>query len=412
MKSTGAKVPLESYLKRATGGLPRRARAEAQAELCSHVHERAQELQQSGSSPEAALVQAMAELGPPQTVSRSLQRAHHVHPALSAAVLSVLVIAVAWLAGTGAANLREEQLDRLGNRVGLLVGGIDQRWPGLLDWDEYQRTMSNLGVQISGRGLNARLRLAGQPSVPVAESTRPSQILMYERLSNWRLGADLYDLNATMDALVQAGWPVKVDLGGQSSLYQPTLGLNGQRLGSDHWWNVGTEMIVLNAAGRALDTLELPHNVRAPEGEAPGYRKQKNIPFHPDALRPAYALALAGAAEHLYVLAIRDSDVYYSQIDATSARQVARREPVIRLSLAPIDSTGNLSFPLSKMVKPAPQLRLYPNAQAWGKAPVSLISSSAERPAILIEVQPDLSALAHGLKVLPLGDQLKLQIRP
>ena len=412
MKASGVKVPLETYLKRATHGLPRRSRAEAQAELRSHVHERAHELRQSGSSPEAAELRAVQELGEARTVARSLQRSHHVHPLLSTLVLSILVVAVAWLAGTGAANLRGEQLDRLGNRVGLLVGGIDQRWPGLLDWDEYQRTMSNLGVQISGRGLKAQLRLAGQPSVPVAESTRPSQILMYERLSNWRLGADLYDLNATMDALVQAGWPVKVDLSGQSSLKQPTLGLNGQRLGSDHWWNGGTEMIVLNAAGRALDTLELPHNVRAPEGEAPGYRKQKNIPFHPDALRPAYTLPATGSRGHLYVLAVRDADVNYSQIDPTSARQAAQREPIIRLLIAPAGPGGNLNFVLWKLVKETPRLRLYPNAQAWGEAPVSLTPSSAERPAMLIEVQPELSALAHGLTVVPLGGQLKPQIRP
>ena len=71
-----------------------------------------------------------------------------------------------------------------------------------------------------------------------------------------------------------------------------------------------------------------------------------------------------------------------------------------------------MTFSLSNTVKQRFPMELYPNAQAWGEAPVPLLPSSAERPAILIEVQPDLSALAHSLKILPLGGQLKPQIRP
>ena len=241
---------------------------------------------------------------------------------------------------------------------------------------------------------------------------------MYERLSDWRLGADLYNANETADAMVQAGWPVRVELSSQLNSGQPSLSLNGHRVVAGQWSSFGPYSTVLGAVGRALDSLELHHNVRAPETDvfelyqSHGYSKQFNVPYSPDALRPAYTLPATGSRGHLYVLAVRDADVNYSQIDPTSARQAAQREPIIRLLIAPAGPGGNLNFVLWKLVKETPRLRLYPNAQAWGEAPVSLTPSSAERPAMLIEVQPELSALAHGLTVVPLGGQLKPQIRP
>ena len=112
------------------------------------------------------------------------------------------------------------------------------------------------------------------------------------------------------------------------------------------------------------------------------------------------------------MLAIQDTGLYDVQEDETSARQGSRREPVIRLSIVSATSDGGLNFPLMKSVKPVPPLKFYPTDQDWARAPVSLEPSAAERPAILIEVQPDLSALAHGLTVLPLSIHLKPQTQP
>lgn len=407
------KLALETYLKGATRGLPRRARAEAQAELRSHVYERAQDLQLAGTPPDDAVQQAVQELGDARTVARSLQRAHHVHPALSALVLAVLVAGTAWPASLGFADFRKAQLDRLGERVTLVTENpLEFRKFGLLGWDEYRSFLSALGIQVSGRGLNAQLHSAGQPSVPVAEPAGHSHILLYERSSNWRLGADFYDANATADALVRAGWPVRVELNSQLNSGQPSLSLNGHRVVAGQWSSYGTEMTVLNAVGRALDTIDLPHNVRAPEAEAfelypsRGYSKQFNVPYTAMSMRPAYTLPTAGTVGHLYVLAVRDTSIDYSQIEESSARQAAHLEPIIRLLIAPTGPGGNLNFGLWKLVKPVPRLRLYPNTQAWAQAPVPLEPSAAERPAMLIEVQPDLSALAHGLTVLARGGHL------
>ncbi len=426
MKSTGAKVPLESYLKRATGGLPRRARAEAQAELRSHVHERAHELQQSGSSPEAAELRAVQELGEARTVARSLQRSHHVHPVLSALALGILVTGAAWPVGLKLADLRKQQIDLIGDRVMLTDPGFDVtrlRWTGLVGWSWYRSFLDALGIGISGRGLNAQLHRAGYLDVPVVGPSWMSSILMYERASDWQLGRDLYNTQSTVDALVAAGWPVKIELNAQPYLQQTGLSLNGYRLDAGQWSKLGTEATVLGAVSRTLDTLKLPHDARKPQAGESAYRTENMLSLHPDAAHQTYSLPVsalpvesrpwASHADRLYVLAVRDTDLYdMNEIPGADGNEPPQRLPVIRLSLASVAPGGGMTFSLSNTVKQRFPMELYPNAQAWGEAPVPLLPSSAERPAILIEVQLDLSALAHSLKILPLGGQLKPQIRP
>ncbi len=80
----------EQFIRDATRGLSRRKRAEAQTELRSHLHERTNQLILLGKSLPSAQAQAIQELGAPGEIARGLRRVEHVHPLLSAAVLTAI----------------------------------------------------------------------------------------------------------------------------------------------------------------------------------------------------------------------------------------------------------------------------------------------------------------------------------
>lgn len=81
---------VETFIRSATRGLSRRKRAEAQAELRSHLHERTNQLILLGKPLPSAQAQAMQELGAPSEIARGLRRTEHVHPLLSATALTAL----------------------------------------------------------------------------------------------------------------------------------------------------------------------------------------------------------------------------------------------------------------------------------------------------------------------------------
>ncbi|MBB5378823.1 hypothetical protein HNQ07_004330 [Deinococcus metalli] len=71
---------LLAYLRRATLGLPRHRRQELWDELEDHLLTRSRHLQASGHSPDAALGQALTELGAPTRVSVGMGRVFQVRP--------------------------------------------------------------------------------------------------------------------------------------------------------------------------------------------------------------------------------------------------------------------------------------------------------------------------------------------
>lgn len=86
---------LHAYLRRATWGLPRARQQELWDELEEHVLTRAEQLQCSGASPQAALSQALAELGSPGRVALGMTQVYAMPKLLIAAGTVALGISAA-----------------------------------------------------------------------------------------------------------------------------------------------------------------------------------------------------------------------------------------------------------------------------------------------------------------------------
>ncbi len=85
-------APLERYLRRATLGLPPAKREEVWNELEEHVLCRAERLEFMGLSPDAALAQALRELGPPLRVSAAMNGVHNMPKMIAFGVVGMLAI--------------------------------------------------------------------------------------------------------------------------------------------------------------------------------------------------------------------------------------------------------------------------------------------------------------------------------
>ncbi|MBZ9713219.1 permease prefix domain 1-containing protein [Deinococcus multiflagellatus] len=109
-------TPEERFVRAATRGLRGQARRDAQAELRSHIHERAAQLQLIlGATAEAdARAQAMRELGAPAHIARGLRRTHWRWSA-GMGVLAASVLLTSWVAN--AYSRGQEDVTRLVNRV-------------------------------------------------------------------------------------------------------------------------------------------------------------------------------------------------------------------------------------------------------------------------------------------------------
>ena len=83
---------LQTYLRRATAGLPAARRQEVWDELEEHVSCRAEQLEWRGAAPEQALAQALAELGPPLRVSAGMNGVHNMPKLIAFGGIAALVL--------------------------------------------------------------------------------------------------------------------------------------------------------------------------------------------------------------------------------------------------------------------------------------------------------------------------------
>lgn len=215
-------TPEDRFLRQATRGLSRRKRAEAQAELRSHLHERTNQLILAGKPLPSAQAQAMEELGAPAAIARGLQRTEQVHPLLSAAVFTALAgvllgfpVADAWLGWRS--NQQSEGMHR---------SAAELRAEGYLTLPELRRQLSEQGVTLAGFGRWPRLEAAGLPSIPLNDAACPAPVapgLLFPELRSSRLYVQPYSLPSCM---AQAGWPLQVQqdsvmFGGKTIQYLP-----------------------------------------------------------------------------------------------------------------------------------------------------------------------------------------------
>lgn len=92
---------LERYLRRATAGLPPTKRQEVWDELEEHIYCRAEQLEWQGASPEQALAQAIAELGPPLRVSAGMNGVHNMPKMIAFGAVGILAISAGLYAMAG-----------------------------------------------------------------------------------------------------------------------------------------------------------------------------------------------------------------------------------------------------------------------------------------------------------------------
>jgi hypothetical protein len=422
---------LDTYLKRATGGLPRRARAEAQAELRSHVHERAQELQQAGSSPEAALGQAMTELGPPQTVARSLNRAHHVHPALSAIAMTALVGFFGLGLQTYLTAERKAYVDELQGRI-WFRGNSDEtdmgqnraarQKQGLLTRGELKEALRNSGATLSGDGEATRLSLAGVPDLSLADT----HILTYQRLSETRVSQPLYVAMDLLPALAQHQWPVQLIGWGMNS----QLKLAGRQIHSpepfpeklpraaqrateqlQNAWALQT--LASQRAYSDLSKVLQPPIVPALAWEGPpsmsypanlvfdsnlqGTLDQPILAWHPTNANQGYLLKTKLRPGHLYALSYRHREVI-------SYWPAGGQLLTLHIIVGEADQTGQLKLTIVNSWSPgslAP-LQLMPDLETFRRAPLSAV-----HPALLTEVPRDFSQSDVPLNVIRTRERLQ-----
>ncbi|MHA0033704.1 permease prefix domain 1-containing protein [Deinococcus sp. PESE-13] len=95
---------LQTYLRRATAGLPAARRQEVWDELEEHVYCRAEQLEWQGVDPDEALSRALAELGPPLRVSAGMNGVHNMPKLISIGGITALAVTAGLyaLAGGGA----------------------------------------------------------------------------------------------------------------------------------------------------------------------------------------------------------------------------------------------------------------------------------------------------------------------
>ncbi|MFB9995128.1 permease prefix domain 1-containing protein [Deinococcus oregonensis] len=86
----------EQFLRAATRGLPKQAKAAVQSELRSHLYERTHQLRLTGMNEADALIQAIQELGPAPTIARGLNH-DHGFSLLKTLVVILLGVSTAWV---------------------------------------------------------------------------------------------------------------------------------------------------------------------------------------------------------------------------------------------------------------------------------------------------------------------------
>lgn len=250
---------VETFIRNATRGLSRRKRAEAQAELRSHLHERTNQLILLGKPLPSAQAQAMQELGAPSEIARGLRRTENVHPLLSAAVLTALAGVLvgfpavdAWLAW------RNDSND--GRRHSSTEAEL--RAEGMVSLPEAARRLRESGVSLKFFGPWAKLEAAGLPTVKLDMSCQQPVYAdpgMNRPLPEVR-PSHLYVSPETLTGcLASAGWPLEVRpdsvlLQGKTLPYPPQKLPLDSKLSFEQWNNVLQGLLYRHQLNKIIGT--------------------------------------------------------------------------------------------------------------------------------------------------------------
>lgn len=156
-------TPEERFLQAATRGLSCRKRAEAQAELRSHLHERTQQLILEGKPLPSAQARAMEELGAPGEIARGLRRNEHVHPLLSAGVLMAMAALLLGFPAVDAWRGWKLGVPDRSHYTNVDEAGL--RADGFLSLPEARELFQQYGVTLKFFGPWAQLDAPGLPTI-------------------------------------------------------------------------------------------------------------------------------------------------------------------------------------------------------------------------------------------------------
>ncbi|ANC70851.1 MULTISPECIES: permease prefix domain 1-containing protein [Deinococcus] len=350
-------TPEDRFVKAATRGLSRGKRAEAQAELRSHLHERTQQLILAGKPLPSAQAQAMQELGAPAQIARGLRRTEHVHPLLSAAVLLALAGVLLW----PVPELRWQQLmSQVYNGVGTSSGsGAELMELGSLPLPEARRRLGTLDIELVHQKGSYLLRRAGLPDAPLGD-TRTFQCLPPLLPGGTRptltdlLNSELptyVDMPGLLSCMAQAHWPLTVSPSGVA-LGEQTLPLSW---GTDYSLSAALSQVYFPALSTALR--QLP----APMWQAAGIGGPLITPLASDDLHSAPPLQLNLPGGTPILALVKKQSRSYGAPERTTY-------PAFAAALRWTDAQGQLQLPRPLH---GPELRLYSSRAAWLQAPLT-----------------------------------------
>ncbi|PTA67881.1 permease prefix domain 1-containing protein [Deinococcus arcticus] len=388
--------PEERFVRAATRGLRGQARRDAQAELRSHIHERAAQLQLIlGATAEAdARAQAMRELGAPAHIARGLRRTHWRWSA-GMGVLVASVLLTSWVANAYSRGQAEvtQLVDQVlfpsaqwvnpcqGRRacVALQSAGVplesELRSQGLMHRSQARPFLSGLGIQTHGL-FQKTLVLPGNAAL----SARPFEVEV-GRLGYPGRRRGYLNVSGVLAQGARQGWPLQVD---GSTL---AVRVAGRPIAPDTQMNLRTIEAYLEIE---LDQKLLPAvRAAAQVQESPG-----EPPF---ASRAWAAATLRPALQNRVNLAVSRPGHLYALVTFSPRRVFSNQVwlPELRALVVPSHG-GRLSFPVV----------------AWGdeQAQLNFVASQAQflkelragrEAAMLLAVPNDLTPMSQ-LQVVPL----------
>ncbi|WP_339095338.1 permease prefix domain 1-containing protein [Deinococcus sp. VB142] len=355
---------VETFIRNATRGLSRRKRAEAQAELRSHLHERTNQLILLGKPLPSAQAQAMQELGAPGEIARGLRRTEHVHPLLSAGALTALAGVLLWPAPY---VLWERLTGEIYKSVGTISGtATELKENGYLPLAEVQRQLGEFGIQLLQENDSYLLRRAGLPDAPLGQdkSYRCLPPLLPEQghltLNNLMKLPLFIETSSLVNCMARANWPLNVS--------PISISLEQQNLPLSWGAQYGTTNLLTQAYLPSLTSAlkQLPTN--AWQGDS--NPEPLVIPFttgNPNPTPPAQL----NLAANTPVLALVKAQSWH--------HDGSRRTPLptFKAALLWTNARGQLELP---QPLDGPPLQLYSTRQAW------LDASRTENATVLLKL--------------------------
>lgn len=369
----------EQFIRNATRGLSRRKRAEAQAELRSHLHERTNQLILLGQPLPSAQAQAMQELGAPAQIARGLRRTEQVHPLLSAAALTALAVLL-WPVPY---VLWERLTGEIYKSVGTTSGtAAELKESGYLPLAEAQRQLSEFGIQILQENDSYLLRRAGLPDALLGQdkSYRCLPPLLPEQghltLSNLMKLPLFIETSSLVNCMARANWPLNVS--------PISISLEQQNLPLSWGAQYGTTNLLTQAYLPSLTSALKQLPTDAWQGDS--NPEPLVIPLTTGNPNPTPPTQLNLAANTPVLALVKAQSWHYDGPKRTPL-------PTFKAALLWTNERGQLELP---QTLDGPSLRLYTTRQAWLSAPrtenATLLLKLTVHPTDKIELTP-LSAI-------------------